>query len=264
MIPRPAHYLLRFDDLCPTISRVAWQRFLPIIEQFGLRPILAVVPDNRDPELEAEQPDPQFWHGMRAMETAGATIGLHGYRHICISQGKSLVPLHGSTEFAGVAEETQRQWIRAGLAILRGHGLTPRIWVAPRHGFDCATLRVLREEGIALVSDGLARVPLVRDGLTWIPQQLWEPEEKAGGVWTILVHPNTASDALVIELKEFVRRHAVQFTDADRVATEFASGEFDLGERILEAVALGRLRQRRTVKAWFNDPPCDQKKLRYS
>src|SRR5271165_6997866 len=106
MVPGPARYLLRFDDLCPTVSRTRWQRFQPLIEEFGIRPILAVIPDNQDYKLEQSQPDPEFWSQMRRMEASGATIALHGYRHLCTSEGVSLVPLHRNTEFAGVPEDT--------------------------------------------------------------------------------------------------------------------------------------------------------------
>lgn len=136
MIPKPAQFLLRFDDLCPTLSVAKWQRLLPLIQRFHLRPILAVVPDNLDPELELSPPDPEFWAQMRALEAAGATIALHGYRHLCQSTGRSLLPLHRRTEFAGVPLAIQRQWIHAGLEILRSQRLNPKIWIAPRHGFD--------------------------------------------------------------------------------------------------------------------------------
>jgi predicted deacetylase len=248
MIPSPAQYLLRFDDLCPTISRIGWERFLPLIEEFGVRPILAVVPDNQDPELEVAEPDPEFWSQMRRMEAAGATIGLHGYRHLCRSRGRSLLPLHFETEFAGVVEQTQREWIRDGLGILRGHGLNPQIWVAPRHGFDENTLRVLREERIVLLSDGFARGPFTRGGLTWIPQQLWEPVEKSKGLWTICLHSNTATDALVGQLKTFLRQHTAQFTSVDRVVADLLSAGLIMTERLYEEVSVLRFRGRRKVK----------------
>jgi hypothetical protein len=124
VIPHPAQYLLRFDDLCPTMAHDRWQRFLPLIEEFGLRPILAVIPDNRDEELNLAPPDAEFWARMRAMEAAGATIGLHGYRHLCELWGRSLLPPHAQTEFAGAPEETQRAWICEGLGILEF--LSPR------------------------------------------------------------------------------------------------------------------------------------------
>src|SRR6266568_4206947 len=173
MIPKPTQYLLRFDDICPTMSHSGWDRFRPMIEEFSIRPILAVVPDNRDPDLMVSPRDSKFWNRMRSMEAAGATIAVHGYQHLCKSRGKSLLGLHRETEFAGVCKEQQREWVRAGLRILRGQGLNPRLWVAPRHGFDENTLHALREEGIEFISDGLARRPLSRGGVTWIPQQLW-------------------------------------------------------------------------------------------
>jgi predicted deacetylase len=243
MIHRPAQYLLRFDDLCPTMSRARWQPFFTMIEQYGIRPILAVVPDNRDPELELDEPDPEFWNRMCALEASGATIALHGYRHLCQSRGRSLVPFHRTSEFAGVPLETQRLWIRAGLAILRGHGLHPRIWVAPRHGFDVVTLRVLREEGIELLSDGLARLPFIRYSLTWLPQQLWAPEQKAAGLWTILMHVNTAPQSLIRDLEAFLRLYSAQFTSVDRAVAALGPAELRLKERLFEEMALLRLKQ---------------------
>lgn len=248
MVPRPAQYLLRFDDLCPTIERARWQRFQSLIEEFGIRPILAVIPDNQDYELNRSQPDPEFWARMRSMEAAGATIALHGYRHLCTSKGKSLVPLHNHSEFAGVPEEIQRQWIQEGLSVLRSYGLNPRIWVAPRHGFDLRTLQALRAEGISLLSDGLARVPFKRDGLTWIPQQLSRPVDKSKGLWTICVHTNTAHASLADSLHAFLRQHGAQFTSVDRVLAELHPAKLGPVERLYEAVALWRVKASRPRK----------------
>jgi hypothetical protein len=248
MIPRPAQYLLRFDDLCPTVSRVRWQRVLPLIEVFAIRPILAVVPDNQDENLSHSQPDPEFWDQMCRMEAAGATIALHGYNHLCNSKGRSLVPLHRHSEFAGVPEETQRQWIHTGLKVLRGHGLNPRIWVAPRHGFDRSTLRALRHEGINLLSDGFARLPFNRGGLTWIPQQLWEPVDKPKGLWTICVHSNTVRVSQVDQLRAFLGQHAAQFTSVDRVLAELRPARLGPPEWLYEAFAIGRARLSRMRK----------------
>jgi len=240
MIPRPAQYLLRFDDLCPTIEYDRWQSCLSLIEEFGLKPILAVIPDNQDKELNLSPPDPEFWPWLRAMEAAGATIALHGYRHLCASQGESLLPLHHHTEFAGVPEVTQRRWIREGRGILRDQGLNPTIFVAPRHGFDCATLRALRMEGFPLLSDGFARVPFNRGGITWIPQQLWGPVEKSSGLWTICIHSNLIHVAQVDELRAFIREHAAQFTSLDRVLAEYPPVTLGPIERLCELWSLWR------------------------
>lgn len=247
MTPGPARYLLRLDDLCPTAPRARLDRLQGLMEEFRVCPILAVIPDNQDRELAMEPPDPDFWARMRALQAAGAVIGLHGYRHLCASRGRSLVPLHRFTEFAGVPEATQRNWMRAGLAILRAQGLNPRLWVAPRHGFDRVTLRVLHEEGIRVVSDGLARMPFQRGGVTWLPQQLWAPVEKPWGLWTILLHTHTASDALIDDLRAFLRHHAGQFMPAGQAMAEFGP-KLPLTERLYEAAALLRFRQRQLRK----------------
>src|SRR5580692_8246554 len=107
MPPSPARYLLRLDDLCPTMARERWLRWRALIEEFQIRPILAIVPDNKDPDLRMDAPDPDFWNQMRRMESAGAAIGLHGYRHLCVSRGRGLLPFHQLSEFTGVRVDIQ-------------------------------------------------------------------------------------------------------------------------------------------------------------
>ncbi len=253
MVPKPAQYILRFDDLCPTVSQRRWQRLEPLIEEFGIRPILGIIPDNRNPTLDISEPDPQFWERMRTLEARGATIAVHGYQHRSESPEGGFLSLHKRSEFAGVSEATQREWIRRGLEILRSHGLNPRLWIAPRHGFDWATLDALRAEGIKTLSDGFARVPIMRGGVTWIPQQLWEPMEKSKGLWTICIHPNTAANDLIEELREFLRRHAAQFTSVDRVLAEFDATHVTLTELACERIELwrtqfARYRKQRVLK----------------
>jgi predicted deacetylase len=221
-----------------------------LIEEFHLQPILAVVPDNQDPELQISAPDPAFWGRMRALEAAGAAIGLHGYRHLCVSRGRSLVDLHRVSEFAGVPAATQRAWIGEGIRILRGHGLNPNIWVAPRHGFDANTLAALREEGILVLSDGFTRAPFLRSGFTWIPQQFWAPVEKDRGLWTICIHPNTVRESEIAAFHSFLSVHAAQFTSLDRVLFQFQPATLTLTARIQAECALRRLKISHDGKRW--------------
>ncbi len=252
LIAQPAHYLLRFDDLCPAVSRERWRRCRALIEEFQIRPILAVVADNQDAELQVSPPDPEFWSRIREMESAGAAIGLHGYRHLCVSRGRSLVPLSRVSEFAGVAAEIQREWIREGLHILRSRGLDPKIWVAPRHGFDQNTLHALRAEGMLFVSDGFTRRPFLRDELVWIPQQLWAPVKKVSGLWTICVHANTASDTEIAGLRSFLCHHAKQFTSLERALEDFPPGNLSIAEKISAKCALWQIRASRAKGDLWN------------
>ena len=238
----PAQYLIRFDDLCPTMLRDPLERYLSIVTRYGVRPILAVVPDNQDPALNLQPSDPEFWNRMKSLEAAGATIAMHGYRHLCSSRGKSLIGLHDETEFAGVEESQQRIWIRYGLTILRDHGLSPRLFVAPRHGFDRSTLRALAREGLGILSDGFARRAFTRHDVIWIPQQIWEPVRKPSGLWTVCIHSNTAPATLEQKLEQFLEKHAKYVTCFDEVIAERQPVALTWSERVGESMANLRVR----------------------
>ena len=60
MIPIPAQYLIRFDDVCPTMLSDRAERFFSIVARHGVSPIFAVVPDNQDPELKLQDADPRM------------------------------------------------------------------------------------------------------------------------------------------------------------------------------------------------------------
>jgi hypothetical protein len=242
-------YLLRFDDLCPTMDRGRWGRFVPLLERYGIKPILAVVPENHDPELMVAAEDAGFWHEMRQWQRRGAAIGLHGYRHLCQSSGGGLIPLHRQTEFAGVAEEQQRAWIETGLEILRGHGLEARVWVGPRHGTDVATVQALEAAGITVISDGLWRRPMRWHGAVWIPQQLWEPREMPEGVWTICLHAHTASEELVAKLERFLELHADAFTTVERVLVEWPVRKHGVREWGWQSWWLAKKRVRQGIRS---------------
>jgi predicted deacetylase len=138
MVVRSAQYLLRFDDLCPTMARERWEEFLPLIEEFDIHPILAVIPDNRDRELQVAEPDPQFWAEMRRMEARGASIALHGYRHFCASSGRGMLRLHGRN-----SQGFQKRGSGSGFAqdsrFCADRDLRPNCGL--RHGTDLMPLR---------------------------------------------------------------------------------------------------------------------------
>ena len=223
------------------MDRMRWERFKALIVEFGIRPILAVVPDNWDRNLEVAPADPLFWDEMRALQAAGVTIGMHGFRHLCKSNGAGFLPLKACSEFAGMEEHIQLRWVQAGLKIMREHGLDPTVWVAPNHGFDRGTLQALRVAGILILSDGLGRAPFRREDILWIPQQLWGAVEKTAGIWTICIHSNTAQLSEIERLARFLRDHATQFTSVDRVAAEFGAQNRGFADVLYARFSLSRI-----------------------
>jgi hypothetical protein len=101
-----------------------------------------------------------------------------------------------------------------------------------------------------VLSDGFARVPFTKGGMTWIPQQLWGPLEKSKGLWTICIHSNSTHGSEVEELHDFLRSHSAQFTSLDRVLAEFPPVRLGPLERLHEVLALWRVRASRVRKGW--------------
>ena len=207
-----ARYLLRFDDLCPTMNRDIWREVEEILRAADVRPILAVVPDNRDEKLQHGEPDPQFWENIRRWQTAGATIGLHGYQHRYITRNSGIIGLNDRSEFAGLSLAEQESKLRAAVEIFRRENTAPSVWVAPAHSFDKTTVTVLLNLGIKVISDGFFLFPHIDDrGVTWIPQQLWQFRTMPFGVWTICLHHNgwTRKDVSVFRENLHRFRHAI-------------------------------------------------------
>ena len=109
---------------------------------------------------------------------------------------------------------------------------------------DRRTVEALLEAGISVISDGLGSRPVRWHGAVWVPQQLWGPAEKTGGVWTICLHANTAMDAAVGELERFLGQFAGQFTTVERLLAEWPVQERTVRDGWNASVALGRLRIR--------------------
>ena len=191
---RNSSYMLRFDDICPTMNWSVWARIEEVMDDHEVHPILAIVPDNRDEQLIVSEPVDDFWDRVRDWQARDWTIAIHGYRHCFETDRAGLLGLNAYSEFAGVPIERQRQKLTAALDIFRQHGVNPEVWVAPAHSFDRNTITVLMENGIKTISDGFSYRIVKRFGCTWIPQQLWRFREMPFGLWTVCLHPNAMTE----------------------------------------------------------------------
>lgn len=199
-----AKYLLRIDDVCPTMN---WELFSMIIDacdKFGITPILGIVPDNQDQKLVISQSHEAFWEYIKKKAERGYLIAQHGYQHTYLQDRK--------TEFAGLSYQEQYEKIQKGQEILlKKLGFKPTWWMAPAHSFDNITCTALKDLGFEYITDGIALYPYRKDGLTCIPQQLWRPRAMPFGTWTICLHTNTMSIKDIQNVITFMKNHTRQF-----------------------------------------------------
>src|SRR5947208_8860243 len=185
-----------------------WAEVEGILREAGVKPILAVVPDNKDKKLECGEPNSQFWEQVRQWQDMGAAIGLHGHQHRYLTRDPGVIGLQERSEFAGLPLAEQETKLRSGLEIFRRENVTPSVWVAPAHSFDENTVALLTKLGIKVISDGFFLFPHVdRRGMMWIPQQLWRFRTMPFGVWTVCFHHNAWTKEDVSAFREDLARY---------------------------------------------------------
>src|SRR5579883_710058 len=238
-------FLLRFDDICPTMNWSVWAGIEKFLAEHQLKPILAVVPDNQDPKLVVDRLAEDFWQRVRQWQSWGWSIALHGYQHRYVNSNPGMLKFPKKSEFAGLSREEQAEKLRAGLAIFSKQGVRADAWVAPSHSFDETTVQLLAELGVGVISDGLSVLPFrERYGVLWVPQQLWEYQPRKRGVWTICFHHNhwTERDLTNFgQLAQSARPHLRSLEDVIRVWSDREPG---LQDRCYALFFLGRERLR--------------------
>jgi Uncharacterized protein conserved in bacteria (DUF2334) len=187
-----AQYLLRFDDICPTLNWSVWEKVETVLRQERIKPMLAVVPDNQDEALRVWPANDSFWERVREWQARGWTIGMHGWQHRFVTDDGGILALNRVSEFAGLSPGEQQRKLRAGCTIFHEQHIHCDLWIAPAHSFDVNTIKALRELGVSYISDGFSLFPYIDNfGMTWIPQQLWSFRSRPLGVWTICFHCNS-------------------------------------------------------------------------
>jgi predicted deacetylase len=202
-----------------------WTEIERSLLEFKIQPILAVVPDNRDPHLQVGPARPHFWQEVRRWQSQGWTIGLHGYQHHFVTRSAGIVGLNERSEFAGLSADQQGAKLQLALGIFEREGVTADVWVAPAHSFDAVTVKTLKNHGLRIISDGFFTVPRVdADGVFWIPQQLWRFRRMPFGVWTVCVHHNAWTSANVRQFRTELRHYRALISNVAEV-TEVYAGE---------------------------------------
>jgi predicted deacetylase len=227
-------YLLRFDDICPTMNWEVWDSIERNLVQHDVRPILAVIPDNRDPKLMHGPALPDFWERVRGWQARGYTIGLHGYQHVYVNQNPGMVGLTKQSEFAGLSRAEQEAKLEKAFAIFKEQGVRPDVWVAPSHSFDRTTIAILAEHGLNVISDGLWPRPFLEEGRTfWVPQQLWGFLPRSSGIWTVCCHHSEWSAQRLETFARQLAEYQSRMTDLPAVQQAFQGRSITLGDRIL-------------------------------
>ena len=215
--------LVRFDDLCPTMDFEQFERAVGLMRRYGIKPLLGVIPDNKDPDQMIDKPDEDFWERIKALEGEGWTIAMHGCTHLYDQESpKTALCGRKHSEFAGNDYENQCEKIKKGKRILLSHGISTDVFFAPAHTYDKTTLKALRDNGFKYMNDGLSAKPYVEEGIKHIPcRSFGVPKNKNEGILVAVNHPSewTRSDKAYCYdlLEEFCEKNAGFFVTFDEL-----------------------------------------------
>ncbi len=198
--------VIRMDDITPGMDMGKFRRFKRLLDEHGIKPLIGVVPDNKDPKLivtedddvkvvhkkeygvketgtdegafnnvagsskqPASEKDADFWRMVRSLQTEGWIIAMHGLSHVYTTKKGGMLPLNKQSEFAGIDLEKQIEMLRAGKKILSDHGIATDFFMAPSHSYDRNTIRALLETGFRRITDGFGDNCYRRFDITFYP-----------------------------------------------------------------------------------------------
>lgn len=212
-------YLLRLDDASDYMNIEKWQRIEDLLDRYHIKPIVGVIPDNRDPDmLGVYTKDSLFWDKVRRWQHKGWTIALHGYNHVFETNDGGINPVNNRSEFAGVSLERQKEKIRSGCLILEKEGIKPKVFFAPAHTFDRNTLIALKEESdIRVISDTIANNIYFEDEFYFIPQQSGKVRKLPFSFITFCYHPNLMKNDDYSELEHFLHIYRNDFSSLSQI-----------------------------------------------
>jgi peptidoglycan/xylan/chitin deacetylase (PgdA/CDA1 family) len=229
-----------------------WKQIENVLLNSGVKPLLAVVPDNRDRELEVDAPNDVFWNEVRSWQSRGWSIGLHGYQHRYVTNDPGIVGKNFYSEFAGLGREAQESKIRSALEIFRKEGIKASTWIAPAHSFDRTTLELLRESGLRTVSDGYFLAP-GKDafGTMWVPQQIWNFAARPFGVWTICLHHNNWTATDVSRLQANIEKYQDSIVDLESVLAAYGERRLNVFDFTYAKLLRWRIQAGKTARSWI-------------
>lgn len=220
-------YLVRFDDICPTMNWSMWERVETLLNQYQVKPLLAVIPDCQDPNLAHSEARSDFWNRVREWERQGWTIAMHGYQHSYVTQEAGVLGIQKASEFVGISDQEQIEKIQKSMAIFKQQQVDPQFFVAPSHSFDQSTVKALLQVGINTISDGFGFYPYVdrTSGMLYLPQQMWRFRSMPPGIWTVCLHHNTWGEAELAAFAKDLEKYSEKCADFAEVRRKYLGRE---------------------------------------
>jgi len=235
--------LIRFDDISDRMNWKLMNKCEEIFDKFNIKPLLGVIPDNKDKEFLDYEKKENFWQKVRDWQKKGWEISMHGLTHVYDKETnkKDFFGYGGRSEFYGHPLEVQIERISKGLKIFQSEGIKIRSFFAPNHTYDLNTFKALKENNLNKIIDGYGFFPYEEFGIHFIPQLFYKEIMLPFGIQSTQIHLNYMGENNFIKFQKFILKNKKKIISFDEALTASSNGIFSkltrfTSEKILKAM----------------------------
>ena len=219
LIRKNTGLLIRLDDISENMSWKHMDKCELLFDKFNIKPLLGIIPENKDPELLNYPKNSNFWERVESWKKKGWEISMHGYSHLYERQTnkKDIFNYGGRSEFFGLSYENQLYKIKSGLEKFSEKNISIRSFFAPNHTYDFNTLKALDTSGIRIVIDGYGLFPYFKFNLFFIPQLFYREIMLPFGIQSTQIHLNYWDDKYFSHFENFINKNYNKIVDLNYI-----------------------------------------------
>ena len=220
--------LIRLDDIAENMNWDLMEKSELLFEEYGIKPVLGVIPNNKDNELLSYSKKNNFWEQVRNWRDKGWEIAMHGYTHVYdkICKNEDYFNYGGGSEFCGHTLETQISRIKNGLQKFKSEKIKIRSFFAPNHTYDKNTFIALKNFRINEVIDGYGLMPYIENDIKFIPQLFYKVFALPFGIQTLQIHLNYWEQKDFDNFEKFIKKHSNKIITYDQAIAKINNSSF--------------------------------------
>ena len=239
--------LIRLDDIAENMNWDLMKKSELLFEKYAIKPVLGVIPNNKDNELLSYPKKNNFWEQVRNWRDKGWEITMHGYTHVYdkVSKNEDYFGYGGGSEFCGHTLETQISRVKSGLEKFEDEKIKIRSFFAPNHTYDKNTFIALKNFGINEVIDGYGLMPYLENDIKFIPQLFYKVFALPFGIQTTQIHLNYWKQKDFDNFEKFIKKNSNKIITYDQALAKISNNFF---YKIINILTKIILKIKRTIK----------------
>ena len=201
--------LIRMDDISENMNWALMDKCEKLFDKFKIKPLLGIIPINKDPELLKLPKNDRFWERVENWKNKGWEITMHGCNHLYTqkSDKNDIFNYGGNSEFYGLDYSMQLNKIKTGLEEFKKREIKVRSFFAPNHIYDSNTLKALKDSDIKIIIDGYGLFPYYKNEILFIPQLFYKEIFLPFGIQSTQMHINEWNDEAYNNFEIFVKKN---------------------------------------------------------